>query len=144
MIAKLLIKDHIINNVECDTWENLITISGEPLIKKGLIKPQYLKAVKGGVEKYGPYMVLIDDIVFFHARPQDGVNKMCLSLVLLTSPVFILEKRIKAAFMFAATNSTEHIQVMQELAKLLVDDEFLNLLREIQNTDEILKKLGDV
>ena len=130
MIAELLKEGHLLTGIECNTWEELVDITGKPLIDAGLIRHEYLLAVKAGVEKYGAYMVLVDDVAFFHARPEDGANALCLSLALLAKPVHILEKRVKAAFMFAAVDNEGHMELLQELAQLLRDDESLKLLCE--------------
>ena len=141
MIAELLKEGHFLTGVECDSWEELVEITGKPLVAAGLIKPEYLSAVKAGVEKYGAYMVLVDDVAFFHARPEDGANALCLSLAMLAESVYILEKRIKAAFMFAAADSGSHVGLLKELAQLLRDDEFLRLLCESGDGRAVIEKL---
>ena len=143
MVSKLLKEGHFLADVECDTWEELVEITGRPLVAAGLVKPEYLSAVKAGVEKYGAYMVLVDDVAFFHARPEDGANALCLSLAMLAKPVYILEKRIKAAFMFAATDSGSHIDLLRKLAQLLRDEDFLRLLCENGDRRAIMEKLRD-
>ena len=65
----------------------------------------------------------------FHGRPEAGVKDMAMSLVLLRDPVFLGEKRIKAAITFAAVDKNSHLQLMRELGGYLQDEEFLSLLR---------------
>jgi len=130
--------------VECESWEQLVDISGEPLLKKGLIEAEFLNSVKETVEKYGSYMVLLDDIAFFHGRPESGVSEICMTLALLKTPVFLLDKRVKAAFMFAAVDNKSHQNLLKELAQCMNDDEFLTLLLDGTDSDAILKKLMEV
>ncbi len=88
-------------------------------------------------------MVLVDDIAFFHGRPEAGVKDMAMSLVLLRDPVFLGEKRIKAAITFAAVDKNSHLQLMRELGGYLQDEEFLSLLRNNGSKAEIMKKLQE-
>jgi mannitol/fructose-specific phosphotransferase system IIA component (Ntr-type) len=89
-------------------------------------------------------MVLVDDVVFYHGRPEAGVNQIAMSLALLREPVYLAEKRIKAAFVFAAVDHDSHIKLLQELAMLLQDEEFLFLLRNHGDRDQIFRKLKEV
>jgi len=144
VIAALIKDGHLLTDVKCNTWEELVDIAGKPLVDAGLIQPGYLDAVKGGVEKYGAYMVLVDDVAFFHARPEDGANALCLSLAMLAKPVYILEKRVKAAFVFAAVDKVGHVGLLRELAQLLRDDEFLHILCESGDGDAVMNRLKGV
>lgn len=68
---------------------------------------------------------------------------MAMSLVLLRDPVFLGEKRIKAAITFAAVDKNSHLQLMRELGGYLQDEEFLSLLRNNGSKAEIMKKLQE-
>ncbi|MEG2234700.1 MAG: PTS sugar transporter subunit IIA, partial [Oscillospiraceae bacterium] len=73
MITKLIGNDNFLPNVKCKTWEQLVDIAGKPLIDEGAVEPQFLDSIKETVERYGAYMILVDDIAFFHGRPEAGV-----------------------------------------------------------------------
>lgn len=144
IIAELIKEDHFLTDVECSSWEKLVDITGEPLLRKGLIEPDFLPSVKETVEKYGAYMVLMDDIAFFHGRPEAGVRELCMTLALLKKPIFLLEKRVKAAFMFAAVDNNSHQELLKELAQCMNDDEFVTLLLDGTDPDAIMNKLREV
>jgi len=141
MLAELIGDGHFLTNVECSDWEQLVDITGEPLVRKKLVEPEYLQSVKDTVKQYGSYMVLIDDVAFLHGRPEAGVHKVCMTLVLLKNPITLIDKSVKAAFMFGAIDNDSHINILQELAELLNDDEFSDLLIDGKNPEAILLKL---
>jgi mannitol/fructose-specific phosphotransferase system IIA component (Ntr-type) len=64
-----------------------------------------------------------------------------MTLALLKEPVFLIDKRVKAAFMFAATDNDNHINLLKELAMLLDDDEFLDLILNKKDPDAIMRKI---
>ncbi|MCL2033840.1 MAG: PTS sugar transporter subunit IIA [Oscillospiraceae bacterium] len=144
MIAKLIGREgHFLTDIECSSWEELVDITGEPLIRSGSVEPEFLDSVKEAVEKYGAYMVLIDDVAFLHGRPEAGVHELAMSLALLKTPVHLLDKRVKAAFMFAAVDNTSHRGLLKELAGFMNDDEFLELLRDGKDPNAIMKKIEE-
>lgn len=141
MICDLITDKTFLDHVVCSGWEELVDIGGELLVKSGSIEPRFLQSVKDTIAEYGAYMVLVEDIAFFHGRPEAGVNKIGMSLVLLDTPVYLNEKRIKAAFTFAATDKNSHLQLIRELGSLLQDEAFLELLRDGNNKAAIMEKI---
>lgn len=129
-------------DVVCNTWEELVDICGAPLVAQGSVQPQFLQSVKETILEFGSYMVLLDDIAFFHGRPEAGVNEISMSLSMLKEPIFLDTRRILAAFMFAATDNESHIDLLGELGEQLDDEEFLYLLRNHGSKEEIFKKLN--
>lgn len=141
MLTCLLDKQTFLTDVECDTWQELVDIAAAPLIERGAIEPSYLGSIKETIDTYGSYMILVDDIAFFHGRPESGVNEISISLALLKRPVYLGDKRILAAFVFAAIDKTSHRDLLRELAWNLEDDDFLELLRNHGSRDDIMQKL---
>lgn len=142
MLSDLITDSTFQENVVCSTWEELVDICGAPLIAHGSVLPQFLQSVKETIHEFGSYMVLLDDIAFFHGRPEAGVNEISMSLSILRDPVFLDSRRILAAFMFAAVDNDSHIDLLGELGEYLDDEEFLFLLRNHGSKEDIFKKLN--
>lgn len=113
MICDLITEETYLEDIKCNSWEELVDIGGGLLVKQGRVEPRFLQSIKDTIAEYGSYMVLVDDIAFFHGRPEAGVKDMAMSLVLLRDPVFLGEKRIKAAITFAAVDKNSHLQLMR-------------------------------
>lgn len=141
MIASLINDNTFLPDVDCKSWEELVDIAGAPLIAQGSVEPAFLQSIKDTVAQFGAYMVLVDDVAFFHGRPEAGVNEVAMSLAILKEPVYLNEKRIKAAFVFAAVDNKSHLDLLSELAWSLDDDEFLFLLRNHGGKEELMAKL---
>ena len=143
----MLLSDYIndktfLSDVVCGDWQTLVEIAGGLLVQEGAVEPRFLTSIKDTVEEFGAYMVLIDDIAFFHGRPEAGVRRLAMSLALLRDPVYLKEKRIKAAFVFAAPDRDSHIELLRELAERLQDDSFVELLRSHGSKEAIFAKLN--
>jgi len=145
MLTKLLEKEgHVITDVECEDWKDVVDILAEPLIADGSVEPQFAESAKEAAMQFGGYVVLIDDIAFFHGRPEEGVNKMDISLALLKKPVYLFEKRITAAFLMAAVDNVSHRDLLKSLSRFMNDDESLELLRKGEDVESIMANFKKV
>ena len=68
MIRDLITDETYLENVKCGSWEELVDIGGGLLVKQGRVEPRFLQSIKDTIAEYGSYMVLVDDIAFFHGR----------------------------------------------------------------------------
>ena len=145
IITELLGKEgHLLKDVECDDWEELVDIIAAPLISEMVIEPRFVESAKDAVRQFGGYVVLIDDIAIFHGKPEEGVHELSLTLALLKRPVYISEKRITAAFLLAAVDNKSHRGLIKEMSLFFSDDESLEILRKGEDVDAILKKFKEV
>lgn len=143
MMRDLITEETYLDDVECSTWEEVVDVGAGLLVEKGYIEPGFIQSVKDTVKEFGSYMVLLDDIAFFHGRPESGVRQTAMSLVLLREPVYLEDKRIKAAFVFGAVDNDSHLDLMRELGGFFQDEEFLALLRGHGSKEAILKKIEE-
>jgi PTS system ascorbate-specific IIA component len=140
MISSLLNVRTFLTDVHCDSWEELVDVIGAPLVQNGSVDLAFLQSIKDTVVKYGSYMVVVDDVALFHGRPEAGAHRVALSLVLLSRPVYVQDKRVKAAFAFAAVDHDSHVELLRELARALADDELLKLLRNGGSRKDLLRR----
>lgn len=140
MLRDLITDKTYLEDVVCSDWEELVDVSCGLLLRQGSVEPGFLQSVKDTIAEFGSYMVLVDDIAFFHGRPEAGVKEIAMSLTLLREPVYLGKKRIKAAFAFAAVDKDSHLKLLQELCGYLEDEEFLDLLRNNGSKAEIMDR----
>lgn len=142
MLKNLLTEDLIKLNIECNNWEEAIKEGTDLLMKKDFVNSSYEKAIIRNFYELGPYMVIAPGIVLSHARPEDGVNNLALSLITLKSPLNFGNEAndpVKLIFTLSAIDNEGHINVLKELMDLLMDEKDLNLLMNSDNTIEAIK-----
>jgi len=145
MITALLEKKgHLLQDVACSGWEEVVDLLAAPLIAEGAVTEAFAASAKEGAKQFGGYVVLVEDIAFFHGRPEAGVHEIAMTLALLKEPVYLFEKRIKAAFLFAAVDTESHGELLRALAGIMNDEACLALLRDGTDPDAILKKCKEV
>lgn len=147
MLLDLLTEDRILTKVKASDWRELVRISGGVLVRDGLVEEKYIDAMIGSIEKNGPYVVLTDGFALLHARPEDGVKEICMSLVTLDEPVEFGHKDfdpVKVAIAFGAVDNQQHLQALQELMKVLMIEGSVNEMYEIESSKRLHEYLEGI
>lgn len=140
-MKELLDEKRVRVEVEARGWREAVEAAGSLLVKEGLIETGFIASMIRTVEEMGPYMLLMPDVAFFHGPPGDQVKEACLSLITLKEPVYFHEfdgQRIVCAFAFGAKDASSHLEMLQQVAKLLQDEAFVRLIRGHGSKQEIL------
>ncbi len=131
MLKDLLTKEHIMFKPQVSSVKEALYDGAKPLLDKQLIEKRYVEKVLKNLEEMGPYIVVAPNIALSHARPTDGVNELCMSLLLLEEPVNFSDKEnreVRAIITLAAPDETSHLTALGQLSQMLMDasDELLN------------------
>ena len=144
MLEDVLKDSDILLNQKVSNWEESIRRVSEPLIHDQVIEPSYVAAMIDSVKEYGPYIVIGKYIALAHARPEDGVNQLGISVATIKEPIeFGNEENdpVKIIFCLAAVDSYSHLNIMKSLIELINDEEKVNRLSratDIERFKEIL------
>jgi mannitol operon transcriptional antiterminator len=144
MLQDILKETNILLNQECKDWKETITKSAEILLKESVIEESYITAMIKSVEEYGPYIVVGKHLALAHARPEDGVNKLGVSVMTLKEPVNFGNQDndpVRIIFCLAAVDAYSHLNVMRNLIDLINDQEKINRLIAVQDADTFNKVL---
>lgn len=96
------------------------------------------------VEEYGPYIVIGKHLALAHARPEDGVNTLGVSVVTMNQPIHFGNPEmdpVKIIFCLAAVDSYSHLAIMKELIELINDEAKLNQLIACTTIDQFKQLL---
>ncbi|ERK06318.1 MAG: PTS sugar transporter subunit IIA [Pantoea sp.] len=121
-------------------WKEAIQVAGRPLLNEGAISQQYIDVIIQQKEDIGPYFVIAPRIAMPHARPEQGAQKLGLSIVKLGHAVkFDADENdpVDAIFMFSAPDSNSHIEMISQLAEVLSDDETMGRLFNAGSKEEL-------
>lgn len=120
-------------------WRDVIRLSAQPLLQAQKISNQYIDAIISNVTENGPYINIGPEIALAHARPDQGVNKMGMSMLLLDHDVDLVDDKhkIRLIIVLAAKDSSSHLKALSELAQILGDKKDINLIMKAHTADEI-------
>lgn len=138
MLEDVLKDSHILLNQQVDDWQMAIQRVSEPLLKEKVIEENYVTAMIDSVKQYGPYIVIGKHLALAHARPEDGVNKLGVSVATLKEPIVFGNPDndpVKIIFCLAAVDSYSHLNIMKNLIALINDEEKLDYLCQLDSVD---------
>ncbi|MBP2032608.1 PTS system ascorbate-specific IIA component [Clostridium algifaecis] len=141
MLSDLLNKDTIqIDNNAHMNWEDAIRKAAIPLLKNKSIEDKYVEAMINSVKENGPYINIGQDVAFAHSRPENGVNKIAVSLLKTYPAVNLVNEnhKIKLWFVLSAVDNNSHLKVIQQLAELLGNEEKVNSMLSAESVDELV------
>lgn len=140
MLNDLITLETIKLDVECDDWIEAIKCGTELLINNHCVEKSYSEAILDSLKAYGPYMVVAPGIVLAHARPENGVKKLAMSLITLKKPVEFgseLNDPVKLVITLAASDDESHLNALAQLMELFLDTEDLSRLIKATSKEEV-------
>ncbi|MCM3040649.1 PTS sugar transporter subunit IIA [Paenibacillus motobuensis] len=146
MLDDLLTKQTVLCHPDCSTWEDAVKTAGQLMEQTGAVDAEYTEAMMNGLRKHGPYMVVAPGVALLHARPQDGVKEVGMSLQIVPDGVAFghpSRDPVRLVFAFGTTDSQSHLQALSRLMSLFNDEERLSALMKSSSVDEALTLLHD-
>lgn len=141
-LSDLLTEDTVAIKASASDWKDAIRKSGELLVNTGAIEPRYIEAMIKFCEEHQAYIVIAQGVALPHARPEDGVKRMCLSLITLKVPIEFGHPRhdpVDLVITLGATDNRSHVKALGQLAEMLMDEEKLKVIRNAQTKRDVLK-----
>ncbi|MGX8791764.1 transcription antiterminator [Oceanobacillus oncorhynchi] len=141
MLSELLTEDMIQFTEEKLDWEEAIRKASIPLLDQHIIQESYVEAMIKNVKELGTYIHVGKGVGIPHARPENGVNKLGMSLLKLKQPIALLGKedhQIDVFICLAAVDNEAHLKALAQLTKILGNKTLITRLKETKSIDEII------
>ena len=140
LLDELLTKETYQYSQEKMDWKDAIRLAAAPLLEQQKITAHYPEAMIQKVEEFGPFINLGKGIAIPHARPDDGVNEVGMSMLVLEQPTYLLDdptQEIRLLICIAAVDNETHLKALAHLTTILRDNESVQKLLASKNYDEI-------
>lgn len=126
------------------TWEEAIDKSCSALVKNKIVSSDYSKEIIECVKKYGPYIVIEPGIAMPHSTEQGkNVFDTKIAFTKFNKPVkFDDGNEASIFFTLASKDSKIHIDNIQSLMEVLLNDELKEELFKINSIDELKNLSG--
>ena len=146
-----MIKDYLTSElVQCDMdvkdWKEAVRTAGQLLVDNQKVKPEFIDSMIQGVEKFGPYMILVPKVCFFHGEPGEMVKEPCLSLIVFRNPVYFSEfenQQINCCFAFGAVDKESHMDMIMNVAKILQNEQFIQAITGNEPKEKIMAIINE-
>ncbi|NIF03026.1 PTS sugar transporter subunit IIA [Pantoea sp. Acro-805] len=143
-LAKWLNEEKIQFLESVPDWQTAIEAVARPLLQEQAISQRYVDTIIQQKQDIGPYFVIAPRIAMPHARPEQGAEKLGLSVLKLAQGVnFDADENdpVDILFMFAAPDSNSHIEMITQLAEVLSDEEKMAQVLSAANQAELSRLL---
>ena len=128
------------------TWQEAVKQSTESLVADGSVSPDFYKQIVACIEKYGPYMVFEHNVAMPHTTENaEGVYKtgigfmVCENLIDFGKDEDGEEKKANLFFTLCAENPSEHMDNIQQLSNIFVNEDLLDALAAAKTPEDILE-----
>ena len=138
----LLPPTHIQLDVECDTWQDAVKLSAQPLLEYGYIEERYVDAMIHNIEENGPYVVLSPGFAVPHEGLEKGSIKVGMNLIRLKHPVeFGADEFDPVEFVccLSAVDHKTHLKAFFNLVNMLQNKEFKESLRVCKTSEDVAR-----
>lgn len=128
-----------------DTWQDAIRLAVAPLREGGYVEPRYEDEIIRATNEMGPYYVLTEDVALIHGRPEDGCIKGQMAVTVLKQPIKFSEDSfdVRLLVALAAEDPNSHIEAMQVLAGIFMDEQKIANIVESDDTQAIYQAFMD-
>lgn len=127
------------------SWQSSVRIAGRCLLDNRSIEPKYLDTMITQLQYYGPYMFLTENVLLAHAKPEDGVNCLDVSMTLFRESVWFSDsKKAKIIWVLAAEDQEKHLKILQDILTLTGDSKFLSDIENAKSSTDILVQIKSV
>lgn len=110
-----------------DSWQDSIRLAGQCLLDYKSVEKRYLDTIISQLQYYGPYMFLTEDVILAHAKPEDGVNCLDLSMAVFRETVaYSGLRKAKLVLVLAAEDQEKHLKILQDILQLLSRPDFIS------------------
>ncbi|WP_051271246.1 BglG family transcription antiterminator [Shimazuella kribbensis] len=140
VLQDLLTEDMIQLQRKPKDWKDAIQLASQPLLANGAIQEKYVDAMIKNVMELGPYVVIAPKIAIPHARPEQGVKQMGMSLLTLQEGVFFegSDNPVQFMIVLAAVDKESHLKALAQLSELLSHEADVHEIIEAKDKQIVL------
>ena len=141
-ITEMLKRENVRLADSVDSWQDAIKLAIAPLSEGGYVEDRYADEIIRATNEMSPYYVLTEDVALIHGRPEDGCIKGQLAVTVLKKPVKFSEDSfdVRLLVALAAEDSNSHIEAMQVLAGIFMDEDKIAQIVALDDADEIYQE----
>lgn len=142
MLEKYLTPENVQIKLEAKDWEEALYKACDPLLKRGSIEPVYVEKMIQTLKETGPYFVISKHIALAHTRPENGAKKMDVTFAVFDPGIEFGAGEmdpIRLIIGLSATDPDSHIDLMDELAEKMMDEEAFRQIFTADTPEEFCK-----
>lgn len=143
-LKELINKDVITISHDDLLWEKAVILCGLPLLQNNDIRIDYINKTIHYLKKDGPYSAFPNNMLIAHAKCEDGVKNLSVSILISKKGVsFSDDVNIKFIVLLATPDNKSHLRVLNELVEIFSDNKFVEEIDKLTSIDKIYALIHD-
>lgn len=137
----LLSEEYIQLVDEVINWKEAIRLAAQPLLHNGVITEDYIQAMIDNVIKAGPYIVIAPKVAIPHAKPDDGVKRLGMSLLRIKQGVSFSKSEshhVQLVIVLAAIDGDKHLTSLSQLTSMFSEPKNIERVISAKNIKDIM------
>lgn len=123
-------------------WERALYTTAAPLIERGSINEHYVECIIERLEEAGPYMFVTKDLILAHARPENGVKHLDLSIGIVSDGIYFDDKKCaRIIFLLVVEDQQKHMGILRDIRKSLAKPAQVDEIAEQENGQKVCEIL---
>ncbi|MCO6530902.1 PTS sugar transporter subunit IIA [Lactobacillus sp.] len=122
-------------------WQTVLKWGCNLLEQDEIIDQFYFEKIVQLINRYGPYMLIANNIFLAHAAPSNSNKKVGLSLILLDQPLEICSRGesawVTCMFVLSPGKEKEHEKALEQLVDIVRNQENINRLLKAKSPQEV-------
>lgn len=138
-LKDIVLPDYIIQKDRCQSWQDAIRTAAKPLLDAGAITKTYVEKMISSYNPDEPYIIIAPNVAIPHASPEDGVNKIGMSMLCLNEGVYFTDElKINLIAVLAAVDRKAHIKALVQFTELVYEKDKVTNILTAKDKQEIL------
>lgn len=126
-------------------WTQALEAAGECLIEKKCIDRGYIDQIISQIRYYGPYMFITPRVIMAHAKPEDGVRHLGVSIYVFKDSVAFSDfHRANIVIILAAEDQERHLKILKDIVSIFSIQTRIDDLIQMEQEQEVWDYLSNM
>lgn len=140
ILPDLLTPDRIKFAKSALNYADAVWQTGQPLLEEGAITREYLQTIVSQFNPEEPYIVITPFVALPHAKPEDGVNELSMSMLILEQEVEVAANfPVRVLIMLAPSDYETHLPALIQLNDIIFEKGNVETLVSLKDSKEVYK-----
>ncbi len=144
-LIEILAEDRIQITSKTFSWTEAIRFSGKLLLEMNSIERRYLDNIIAQIRYYGPYMFIAPGLMLAHAKPEDGVKSLDVTLTVFQKPVQFSEfHEARLIITLAAEDQEKHLKILKDIMTIFSIQSRVDEIASLSTKESILQYMKHI
>lgn len=140
-IADVICEKHVLFVEEQLSWEGILELSSQTLIKDNIVTDDYTEILKKEYKDQPTYIMLRQRIVLPHLDPMLVEQKLGVCIVVLKHGIVYQNERVHVVVLLTTPDKTSHLPILYHINRIAKDADFIDEIVEYGDSKKITKAI---